>query len=648
MDFFQSQDMARRNTLKLVVLFLLALVSLVAITNLLVMVTMGMMAEDPTIPLTERIEWEVFLWISVAVIAVVGFGSVYKMMSLSGGGARVAEMMQARLIVDGSGDPDQQKVLNVVEEMAIAAGTPVPPVYLMEEDAINAFAAGYSQSDAVIGVTRGAIHKLSRDELQGVIAHEFSHILNGDMRLNIRLIGILHGIMILGLMGYFLMRSAAFSRRSRNGGNIVFLGLGLVVIGFAGTFFGNMIKSAVSRQREYLADASAVQYTRNPDGIAGALKRIGADTKGSLLENPGASEISHALFGNGVKSSLGSMFATHPPLKKRIKRLQPNWDGSFDAVDTSRPPVEEPIEDKSARREKASVPLITTLGILAEGAMAQAGNPGTEHIQYAKELHARLPAMFLQAAHDPYAARALVYLLLISEESAVRAEQLSYLQAHADAGVYDEVRQLLEHESELELEHRLPLINIALSGMRQMSAQQYELFRKNLAAVLQKDPVRGLKQWLVHKIVVHQLDAVFRDHSVLHHQQRLKLSQTHAACTELFSWLAYAGAQEESDPEAAFAAGVKALFADEENTPALQLRPRESLSLQALDDAADRLARLKPMLKPRVLKACAACIAADGQASLVERELFRAIAEIMECPVPPLLTREEAEKESQP
>ena len=289
MNFFESQDNARRNTWKLIVLFGLALLSLIVVTNLIVMFVFGFAGSGMTsmaATSSPQFNWSTFLTVSVAVTGVVLLGSLYKVNALSGGGARVAEMMDGKLLVSGTRDLHEKRVLNVVEEMAIASGTPVPPVYLMEEAGINAFAAGYSPSDAVIGVTRGTIETLSRDQLQGVIAHEFSHILHGDMRINIRLIGVLHGIMVLGIIGYTLMRTGAFQRRSKNAGGIVFLGLGLIVVGYVGTFFGNLIKAAVSRQREYLADASAVQFTRNPDGIAGALMQIGTHSERSYLQNP--------------------------------------------------------------------------------------------------------------------------------------------------------------------------------------------------------------------------------------------------------------------------------------------------------------------------------------------------------------------------
>ena len=312
MDFFQSQDTARRNTTRLIVFFALAVICLIVITNLLVMVLFGFLQtgeEGVTLEvIAAQFDWEVFFIIGALVTLVILGGSVYKTLALSGGGTTVAESLGGRLISHNTTDLHERKVLNVVEEMAIASGTPVPPVYLMDdEQGINAFAAGYTPSDAVIGVTRGTIAYLSREELQGVIAHEFSHILHGDMRLNIRLIGVLHGILLIGLIGYYILRSVR-GGSSKNAGPILGLGLGLLVIGYAGTFFGNLIKASVSRQREFLADASAVQFTRNKQGIAGALKKIGGHSYGSVLDTPEAPSMSHAYFSTGVSSFLQSMF----------------------------------------------------------------------------------------------------------------------------------------------------------------------------------------------------------------------------------------------------------------------------------------------------------------------------------------------------
>lgn len=324
MNFFQSQDIARKNTNLLVFFFAAAVIMLIGMTNLLVMgFTVYAQSSDMTAAgFKNTFDWKTFFLVGAGVIALVTLASLYKIIQLSGGGDRVAEMMDGELIVDAEGDIHKQRVLNIVEEMAIASGTPVPPVYLIHDDAINAFAAGTTTGNAVIGVTTGTIKKLSREQLQGVIAHEFSHIHNGDMRLNIRLIGLLNGILIIGIIGYIIMRSSSrsrYSRSSRNsGGGIIFLGLGLMVIGFAGTFFGNMIKAAVSRQREYLADASAVQFTRSNNGIAGALKRIGGNANGSIMEAAGAAEISHTLFGEGITTMFSGPQSAEMPAEIEV------------------------------------------------------------------------------------------------------------------------------------------------------------------------------------------------------------------------------------------------------------------------------------------------------------------------------------------
>ncbi len=633
MDFFRSQDIARRNTTKLVVLFALAIISLIAITNLLVIVTLGLTQANTELSLLEQIDWRLFAWISLAVVAVVGFGSLYKIMSLSGGGARVAEMMEGKLIVSGSGDLDEQVILNVVEEMAIAAGTPVPPVYLLEEEAINAFAAGYSPADAVIGITRGAIKNLSRDELQGVVAHEFSHILHGDMRLNIRLIGILHGIMVLGLMGYYLLRTSGRSRRSKNGGNIIFLAAGLMIIGYAGTFFGNLIKAAVSRQREFLADASAVQYTRNPDGIAGALKRIGGDT-GSVLKNPGASEINHALFSDGVRSSFNALFATHPPLEKRIRKIQPRWDGSF-AI----PPRDEKnfastagtSQSKSTSSRADSVAGTMTAILAANAMLAHAGDPQPSDLKQARELLGALPPELHDAAHDPFSARALIYLLLLDRDETIANRQMELLHKQADPAVLAALLKLLPHRDAVSAENRLLLLNISQPALRQLSQSQYQLFRRNLLELILTDGKISLWEWVAQRVLLHQLDAVFQPASTWHHQRQKSMQQLAPECALLLLFLIRAGRQRNKDDAVVFKAA-----ADSMGMSDLQMPAESELKMDKINVALDELVSLKALQKPAFLQACAAAISADGVATAVELEIFRALAATIDCPLPPL------------
>ena len=332
MNFFEAQDKARRNTLWLVLLFTLAVAGLIVLTNLFLLSVYVYLKTEQFVVSPETLSyfysWEEFAIVGLGVCLLVLGGSLFKALSLSGGGPTIAEMLGGRLVSHGTTDLQQRQLLNVVEEMAIAAGMPIPQVYLLSDTSINAFAAGLSPANAVIGITEGTLTRLNREELQGVIAHEFSHIANGDMRLNIRLLAILHGILLIGLVGYFMFRSLRFAGRARKGAGGIFalaaIGVGLMVIGYAGSFFGQWIKAIVSRQREYLADSSAVQFTRNKDGIAGALKKIGGSSHvGSYLSSPSAPEYSHAYFANGISSFWQSLFATHPPLETRIRRIEP-------------------------------------------------------------------------------------------------------------------------------------------------------------------------------------------------------------------------------------------------------------------------------------------------------------------------------------
>lgn len=341
MDFFSHQDIARRKTGLLIGLMVLAVASMIAITVVAVVLTLAFF--DGQVPagtaLPDRLSYAWSLLdarmagtIAAGVCGLVGLGSLFKRFQLRAGGQAVAASLGARQLMNhGTADPAERQLMNIVQEMALAAGMPTPGVYVMEDDAINAFAAGHTPQDAVIGVTRGCMNKLDREALQGVIAHEFSHIAHGDMRMNLRLVAMLHGILLIGLAGYYLLRVAPLRRRSSSKDNsaliMLVIALVLIVIGFAGTFFGNMIKAAISRQREYLADASAVQYTRNPNGITKALKQIGADTAGTRLAATHAPDFSHMFFGEAVGATLGSLLSTHPPIKARIYRLDPQWDG---------------------------------------------------------------------------------------------------------------------------------------------------------------------------------------------------------------------------------------------------------------------------------------------------------------------------------
>ncbi|MFQ5642774.1 MAG: M48 family metallopeptidase [Thiogranum sp.] len=644
MNFFESQHRVRRNTAWLVFLFSLAVVSLIVMTNLLVMLAFGYLNADRLagsgVP-SLQMDWQTFVVISAGVVAVVTLGSLYKVMTLSSGGKAVAESLGGKLIPQNTRDPKQRKLLNVVEEMAIASGTPAPPVYLLaDEQGINAFAAGFSPRDAVIGVTRGTIEHLNRDELQGVIAHEFSHIFNGDMRINIRLIGILHGILILGLIGYYILRPAAYSghRRSsgKNAGGIMMLAIGLMVIGYAGTFFGNLIKAAVSRQREYLADASAVQFTRNPGGIAGALKRIGGLEYGSRVETPAAAEVSHAFFAQGLSGVMQSLFATHPPLKKRILRIDPHWDGRFESADRPDPPrqdeqgnAKETLSREEVARKVAAV--VTGAAVVdVMNSIDQIGNPAQGSIDYSRALVAALPVAVKDAAHEPFGARAVMYCLALDSGPADRDKQLQHLEQQADPGVYPLVIGLLPEMDGLDARFRLPLVDIAIPALKQLSLQQYKLFKQNLAALAHMNARVDFLEWSLQKILFNHLDAWFfkLTRGPVRHAG---LEQLSGEVALVLSAMAYVGQPDRHGAEQAFRVAATVLDLGE-----LKLLKETEISLAALDVALDRLASLKPLVKPRLLKACVASIVQDQRIAPVEMELLRAFSDVLDCPMPPV------------
>jgi Zn-dependent protease with chaperone function len=642
MNFFESQDRMRKNTALLVVLFVLAVVALIIMTNLLVLVVFGYVNSEQLRngeTLVQQMDWRTFVAVGVGVSVVVLVGSLYKIMALSAGGKVVAESLGGRLIPQNTQDLNQRKLLNVVEEMAIASGTPAPPVYLLaDEQGINAFAAGFSPRDAVIGVTRGTIDHLSREQLQGVMAHEFSHIFNGDMRLNIRLMGVLNGILVIGIIGYYILYSASYSRRGRGSdkgaGGILALAIGLMAIGFAGTFFGGLIKASVSRQREYLADASAVQFTRNPDGIAGALKRIGGLEFGSKVENPGAPEVSHAFFAQGLSGFMQSLFATHPPLAKRILHIDPHWDGKFDYADDVVSVEEETGEPETTARQKAAskVAAVAVGAAVADviTAIDQIGSPKQETIDYTRSLIAGLPTVIREAAREPHGARAVIYSLVLDKEKEVRAKQLKQLQDHADPEVYALTRTLMPEMGDLDIKCRLPVIDIAIPALKQLSLGQYRSFRFNLIALIETDSRVDLWEWSIQKIVLNHLDGQFFKLA------QVKARYSHPAQLKketalILSVMAYAGQQNQNYVEKAFVAATEAL-----ELSGFELRAKEDISLSDLDLALGKLARLKPLAKPRLLKGCVASIVHDQRVLAVELELLRAFSDVLDCPMPPV------------
>jgi Zn-dependent protease with chaperone function len=626
-DFFERQDKARRNTRLLVFYFALAVLSLIVAVDAAVALTVGAVSAHQSFGETppNPVRFDLMAAATLGTLAIVSIGSISKTLQLARGGSAVAELLDGRLIHSDTRDANERKLLNIVEEMSIASGVPVPQVYVMDnEDGINAFAAGHSTSDAAISVTRGALQMLTRDEMQGVVAHEFSHILNGDMRLNIRLMGLIFGILCLTIIGRILIRT----RGRKN--PMPLLGLALIIIGFAGVFFGRLIQAAVSRQREGLADASSVQFTRNPAGLAGALKKIGGLEQGSRLKSPRAEEASHLFFANGMGESLFGLLATHPPLIERIRALDPGFDGKFPAQvlpvvsEPSRPPPPLPTPSTAG---------FAPIAIAAQAIMANVGQPTREHLRYATDFRQTISPAIAAAARNPIGASALVYALLLANQSETRQEQLDDLARVESESTRDETCKIWPDIQDLPAHARIPLVDLAVPALRQFSLPQFERFRTAVETL----STRGddLFAFMLQKIVTRHLEThFFPDRRAI--VQFYDLHPLASDCGVLLSATAYAGQDDATEAYKAFTQGAQSLgrFARAE----IPWVPPQQCTLAQLDPVLERLSQAVPQIKKNVLNACAQTVAADNIIQEGEAELLRAVADALDCPIPPFVS----------
>lgn len=636
MDFFERQEKARRSTKLLVFYFVAAVVLLVAAVYAAVALIFlhDNLGESDGRIITALWNPQLFLLTGAGTLAIIVMGSMTKTFQLAAGGSAVAEMLGGRLVNPNTTDYNERKLLNVVEEMAIASGIPAPQVYVMDnESGINAFAAGRTTGDAVVAVTDGTLRLLTRDELQGVIGHEFSHVLNGDMRLNLQLIGLIFGILCLAVIGRILIQT----RGRKN--PLPLLGLALIIIGSAGVFFGRLIQAAVSRQREHLADASAVQFTRNPSGLANALKKIGGLSQGSKIQSPHAEETCHLFFANGVRSSFLGLMSTHPPLEERIRELDPSFDGSFPEItlaDVPEPPAEPVLP---AERRKTPPPLPTMIAVAAAAIPPQAvtpsvGRPGAEQLEYAAQFQGTLSENVLTASRNPLGASALIYALLLSDNETVRTAQETLLAQKSPPGAADETLRLWNDIRNLESSAKIPLIDLALPALRSLSLSQYEEFRIAVDTLIATDQEVDLFEYMLQKVVMRHLEPHFTP-KLAPVVQYYDLSPLVDDCGVVLTAMAYAGQNSPDEAQAAFIKGAELLGrAAKRPIPFL---PVEQCDLLKLDTALNRLSQSVPHIKKNVISACSITLGADGQLRVPETELIRAIADTLDCPVPPFV-----------
>ena len=639
MDFFARQAATRRQSRWMVFLFLLAVAAIVAAIDFVAVTAVAILSVQDHGGLLASQDMSlsryplVIVLTTIVVLGTIGVSSLVRTVSLAAGGSRVAEQLGGTRVGADTDDPLRRRLRNVVEEMAIASGVPVPQVYVLEREAgINAFAAGYSPANAAITVTRGALVNLNREELQGVIAHEFSHVLNGDMRLSTRLIGLLFGLTVIAMVARTILRIGPRSTGRKGGGLAIIYLAALVVLalGWIGLFFGRLIQAAVSRNRESLADASAVQFSRNPTGLRNALVKIGALGVGSAFSDADAEEVAHLLFAQGVPR----LFATHPPLVERIRELDPRFQPSeFDQV-RKRMNEERAMAGEAAESEARTAlpPRSPVEGAVALEPAIVAGlvaNPGEEHVQQAQAMLASLPASFRQAARDPLRATALFLALAIDREPAARDSQLSYIQHEFGSEFLEIVNQMITEADRLAPVQRMPALLQVFASLNQLARTERITLLQCLNALLVRESRVSVFAYALRKLAQVQL----KDN--LDPRRRtagyLRAAGGRDELQILFSVLATEGSENEQAARQAYDAGMELLLPG--------IRPplvKPGHWPPKLDAALTRLDRLQPAVKGVLVKALVTTVAHDQRMTVPESELLRAFCAVLHCPLPPL------------
>lgn len=631
MDFFARQEQSRRRTRYLVILFALAFIAVgVAVATVVAFLFEYLPSLDTATLSTTMsggrsgaVAQTFFATIGIVLLLML-IASAGRTAMLSRGGASVARMLGATEVHADSTDLLHRRLSNVVEEMAIAAGIPVPDIFVLEaESGINAFAAGLEQSDAAVAVTRGALERLSRAELQGVIAHEFSHILNGDMRINQRLIGFSFGILVLAMAGRWLLHSTRLARSTRNKGAAigVILGLALLILGSIGIFFGRLIKAAVSRQREMLADASAVQFTREPEGLAGALKKIGGFT--TEFRSAEVEEVAHMLFGRGSRAFRG-WFATHPPILERIRALEPG----FSAADLQPLPETLPsvADDHEEHALSAAAPFDRSGAEISVAAAGQIESAGV-----GSQLHAAIPEDLHAAAHSHEASWLLVLALVCAGDRGFRQSRRAFLEQRLGRQRTQLCLRLADSVAALDIGLRLPLLELCMPALRQRPDTQLQFLLELVGELTLQRSSSELFDFVLPRVLTAWLG---RRVEIKPPRRSERMRRSEALNVTLATVASY-GHGDSAAAEAAYRAGLQAADA-RDRLKAMPIAAHDPTLLQRLDTALDSLRHVPARAKRGVLEAVLVTIRHDRTVSIEETELFRAIAATLDVPAPPL------------
>ena len=636
MNFFERQATARARARRLIVLFIAAVIAVVISVDAIVMIVFSMFAgnhaevsgsfaDSMSAP-------SLWVWTGLVVLGVIMLGTAYRTAQLSAGGSAVAQHLGAERVPHDTRDPLRRRLWNVIEEMSIASGVPIPAIYVLEEEhGINAFAAGHTTSDAAITVTRGALERLNRSELQGVIGHEFSHILNGDMRVNIRLMGMLFGLLVIGYIGQFVMRGSARGG-GRKGGLLVLAGLAVMILGYVGLVLGRLIQAAVSRQCETVADASSVQFTRDPQGLRGALVKIGALEEGSRLHTAAAEEVSHMLFASGLTRA----FATHPPLVERIRALDPSFNEREFVEVGARMRAEQPlvangeVDAESVGAAGFSDSQASGSFALQPGVIADlVGNPRTSHVELARNIRESLPPEILSRVDEPGRAVGVLWSLLLDPDSDVRKNQLTVL-AHSLGPRHAEVAQAqYDLIAALHPLQRLPLLMRLFPALRRLSLADRNRMLAAIDEVAHADGKLGVYEYALARLAQQGLaDQPARRRPA----RELKLSEVTDELQIVFAVLAEHGGDDLTQARRAYEFGMSTLLPRERP----EFRPVADW-VTGLDGALARLDQLAPPAKEVLVEALVRTISHDNSLTVGEAELLRAICAMIHCPLPPIV-----------
>ncbi|MEO6885603.1 MAG: M48 family metallopeptidase [Jatrophihabitantaceae bacterium] len=627
MNFFERQHAVRGTSTKLVALFVLAVVAMVAVIDLVVLLL------TRSQPGGSVVGW--LITATAAMLLIIGGGTLTKTIALRAGGSAVALSVGAVAIDPTTSDPALKRFVNIVEEMSIASGVPMPRLFVLErEPGINAFAAGYTPADAAVTVTGGALHQLTRDELQGVIGHEFSHILNGDMRLNIRLIGLLNGILLIGLIGLRIMVFGGGGRRSNKDNGVspmLVIAIAMMVLGFVGQFFAGLIKAAVSRQREWLADASSVQFTRQTGGLAGALKKIAGLPTGSELHNKsGATEVSHMLFSEGGRS-FSQLYATHPPLLKRIQALDPQFRPE-QLVELSKQWQASPPDTASGLTGTApsvlAAPTVATAAVVATAVGSRVGTMTPDDLANGAELSRQIPPNVRQLAIQASTAVPLMLALMLNSEPDLRARQLALIATRLSDSDSRAAAALSGQLSTLPAQLRLPLVSLAVPLITARPRPSLEALVQVLDELAAIDGQLTLFEYCLTRLV----SSYVQDAASPHRRStpgRTDLGRVSAAAYTLLAAMAAGGNDDPQAAEHAFHAAAAVLAPG----ATVAYQPQAG-RWQVLDAGWPVLDSVDPRQKQTLVQALVVAVRDDGVLTLHEAELLRTACALLHCPLP--------------